>query len=151
MNQSKPILVIVSIKPFTCHSFRQFVLGEIEYEWAVFTETASLNWNFRLGSSVYNTNTNKQTKTIKRKFSVENKINIYYILCFKLLTVLCIASCLIYLYIFNSIYSSIFLLSSYIYTIVCVVCVLTLLFVFVSFLPTLICICKILILAACLF
>ena len=40
VNQSKPVLVIVSIKPFTCHSFRQNnFLREIE--WTVFIETAS--------------------------------------------------------------------------------------------------------------
>ena len=40
VNQSKPILVIVSIMPFTCQSFRQNYLPR-EIEWAVFTETAS--------------------------------------------------------------------------------------------------------------
>ena len=40
VNQSKPILVIVLIKPFTRQSFRQnYFLREIE--WAVFTEIAS--------------------------------------------------------------------------------------------------------------
>ena len=39
-NQSKPILVIVSIKPFTRQSFRQSYISR-EIEWAVFTETAS--------------------------------------------------------------------------------------------------------------
>ena len=39
VNQSKPILVIVSIKPFTCQSFRQNYFSR-EIEWAVFTETA---------------------------------------------------------------------------------------------------------------
>ena len=39
VNQSKPILVIVSIKPFTCQSFRQNYFSR-EVEWAVFTETA---------------------------------------------------------------------------------------------------------------
>ena len=39
-NQSKPILVIVSIKPFTRQSFRQNNFSR-EIEWAVFTETAS--------------------------------------------------------------------------------------------------------------
>ena len=40
VNQSKPIFVIVSIKPFTRQSFRQnYLSGEIA--WAVFTETAS--------------------------------------------------------------------------------------------------------------
>ena len=38
-NQSKPILVIVSIKPFTRQSFRQSYISR-EIEWAVFTETA---------------------------------------------------------------------------------------------------------------
>ena len=33
VNQSKPILVVVSIKPFTCQSFRQFFFSrEIEHE-----------------------------------------------------------------------------------------------------------------------
>ena len=40
VNQSKPILVIVSIKPFTRQSFRQNYFSR-EIEWAVFTETAS--------------------------------------------------------------------------------------------------------------
>ena len=40
VNQSKPILVIVSIKPFTRQSFRQNYFSP-ETEWAVFTETAS--------------------------------------------------------------------------------------------------------------
>ena len=40
VNQSKPILVIVSIKPFTRQSFRQNYFSH-ESEWAVFTETAS--------------------------------------------------------------------------------------------------------------
>ena len=40
VNQSKPILVIVSIKPFTHQSFRQNYSSR-EIEWAVFTETAS--------------------------------------------------------------------------------------------------------------
>ena len=40
VNQSKPILVIVSIKPFTCQSFSQSYFS-CEIEWAVFTETAS--------------------------------------------------------------------------------------------------------------
>ena len=42
VNQSKPILivVIVSIKPFTCQSFRQNYFSR-EIEWAVSTETAS--------------------------------------------------------------------------------------------------------------
>ena len=40
VNQSKPVLVIVSIKPFTCQSFRQnYFLREIE--WTVLIETAS--------------------------------------------------------------------------------------------------------------
>ena len=40
VNQSKPVLFIVSIKPFTCQSFRQNnFLREIE--WTVFIETAS--------------------------------------------------------------------------------------------------------------
>ena len=40
VNQSKPISVILSIKPFTRQSFRQnYFLREIE--WAVFAETAS--------------------------------------------------------------------------------------------------------------
>ena len=37
VNQSKPI---VSIKPFTCQSFRQNYFSH-EIEWAVFTETPS--------------------------------------------------------------------------------------------------------------
>ena len=40
VNQSKPISVIVSIKPFTRQSFRQNYFSH-EIEWAVFTETAS--------------------------------------------------------------------------------------------------------------
>ena len=40
VNQSKPILVIVSIKPFTRQSFRQNYFSR-EIEWEVFTETAS--------------------------------------------------------------------------------------------------------------
>ena len=40
VNQSKPILVIVSIKPFTRQSFRQNYSSR-EIEWAVFTETTS--------------------------------------------------------------------------------------------------------------
>ena len=40
VNQSKPILVIVSIKPFTCKSFRQNYFSR-ETKWAVFTEAAS--------------------------------------------------------------------------------------------------------------
>ena len=40
VNQSKPILVIVLIKPFTRQSFRQNYFSR-EIEWAVFTETAS--------------------------------------------------------------------------------------------------------------
>ena len=40
VNQSKPILVIVSIKPFTCKSFRQNYFSR-EIKWAVFTEAAS--------------------------------------------------------------------------------------------------------------
>ena len=40
VNQSKPILVVVSMKPFTCQSFRQNEFSR-EIEWAVFTETAS--------------------------------------------------------------------------------------------------------------
>ena len=40
VNQSKPILVIVSIKPFTCKSFRQNYFS-CEIKWAVFTEAAS--------------------------------------------------------------------------------------------------------------
>ena len=36
VNQSKSILVIVSIKPFTCQSFRQNYFSR-EIEWAVFT------------------------------------------------------------------------------------------------------------------
>ena len=39
VNQSKPILVVVSIKPFTCQSFRQNFFSR-EIDWAVFTETA---------------------------------------------------------------------------------------------------------------
>ena len=44
VNQRKPILVIVSIKPFTRQSSRQNSFSrenKIEIEWAVFTETAS--------------------------------------------------------------------------------------------------------------
>ena len=41
VNQSKPILVIVSIKPFTRQRFRQNYFSR-EIEWAVFTETCSL-------------------------------------------------------------------------------------------------------------
>ena len=40
VNQSKPILVIVSIKPFTRQSVRQNYFSR-EIEWAVFTEIAS--------------------------------------------------------------------------------------------------------------
>ena len=40
VNQSKPILVIVLIKPFTLQSFRQNNFSR-EIDWAVFTETAS--------------------------------------------------------------------------------------------------------------
>ena len=41
VNQSKPIIVVVSIKPSTCQmSFRQNYFS-LEIEWAVFTETAS--------------------------------------------------------------------------------------------------------------
>ena len=40
VNQSKPILVIFSIKPFICQSFGQNYFSS-EIEWAVFTETAS--------------------------------------------------------------------------------------------------------------
>ena len=40
VNQRKPILVIVSIKPFTRQSFRQNYFSR-EIEWAVFTEIAS--------------------------------------------------------------------------------------------------------------
>ena len=40
VNQSKPILVKVSIKPFTRQSFRQNYFSR-EIEWAVFTEIAS--------------------------------------------------------------------------------------------------------------
>ena len=40
VNQSKPILVVVSIKPFICQNFRQNYFSR-EIEWAVFTETAS--------------------------------------------------------------------------------------------------------------
>ena len=40
VSQTKPILVVVSIKPFTCQmSFRQIYFS-LEIEWAVFTETA---------------------------------------------------------------------------------------------------------------
>ena len=39
VNQSKPILVIVSIKPLTCKSFRQNYFSR-EIKWAVFTEAA---------------------------------------------------------------------------------------------------------------
>ena len=39
VNQSKPILVMVLIKPFTCQSFRQNYFSR-EIAWAVFTETA---------------------------------------------------------------------------------------------------------------
>ena len=40
VNQSKPILVIVSIKPITRQSFRQNYFSR-GIEWAVFTKTAS--------------------------------------------------------------------------------------------------------------
>ena len=40
VNQSKPILVIVLIKPLTFQSLRQHYFSR-EIEWAVFTETAS--------------------------------------------------------------------------------------------------------------
>ena len=40
VNQSKPIFVIVSIKPFTLQSFMQNYFSR-EIELAVFTETAS--------------------------------------------------------------------------------------------------------------
>ena len=40
VNQSKPILVVVSMKPFTCQSVRQNEFSR-EIEWAVFTETGS--------------------------------------------------------------------------------------------------------------
>ena len=40
VNQSKPILVIVSIKPFTRQSFRQNCFS-CEIEWAIYAETAS--------------------------------------------------------------------------------------------------------------
>ena len=41
VNQTKPILVVVSIKPSTCQmSFRQNYFS-LEIEWAVFAETAS--------------------------------------------------------------------------------------------------------------
>ena len=40
VNQSKPILFIVSVKPFTCQSFGQNYFSR-EIELAVFTETAS--------------------------------------------------------------------------------------------------------------
>ena len=40
VNQSKPILVKVSVKPFTRQSFRQDYFSR-EIEWAVFTEIAS--------------------------------------------------------------------------------------------------------------
>ena len=40
VNQSKPILIIVSMKPFNRQSFRQSYFSR-EIEWAVFTETAS--------------------------------------------------------------------------------------------------------------
>ena len=36
VNQSKPVLVIASIKPFTRQSFRQFFFFSREIEWAVF-------------------------------------------------------------------------------------------------------------------
>ena len=40
VSQTKSILVVVSIKPFTCQmSFRQNYFS-LEIEWAVFTETA---------------------------------------------------------------------------------------------------------------
>jgi len=39
VSQRKPVLVIVSIKPFTCQSFGQTYFSR-EIEWAVFTETA---------------------------------------------------------------------------------------------------------------
>ena len=41
VNQSKPyILLIVSIKPFTCKSFRQNYFSR-EIKWVIFTEAAS--------------------------------------------------------------------------------------------------------------
>ena len=40
VNQSKPILVIISKKPFTFQSSRRNYFSR-EIEWAVFTETAS--------------------------------------------------------------------------------------------------------------
>ena len=40
VNQSKPILVIVLIKPLTFQSFRRHYFSR-KIEWAVFTETAS--------------------------------------------------------------------------------------------------------------
>ena len=40
MNQRQPVLVIVSIKPFTRQSLRQNYFSR-EIEWAFFTETAS--------------------------------------------------------------------------------------------------------------
>ena len=40
VNQSKPILVIISIKAFTRESFRRNYFSR-EIDWAVFTETAS--------------------------------------------------------------------------------------------------------------
>ena len=40
VSQTKPILVVASIKPFTCQmSFKQNYFS-LEIEWAVFTETA---------------------------------------------------------------------------------------------------------------
>ena len=40
VNQGKLVLVIVSIRPFTCPNFRQNYFSR-EIEWAVFTETVS--------------------------------------------------------------------------------------------------------------
>ena len=43
VSQRKPILVIVSIKPFTCQSFGQNYFSR-EIEWSAFTETAFLTF-----------------------------------------------------------------------------------------------------------
>ena len=39
-SNSKPVLVIAAIRPFTCQSFRQNYVSR-EIEWAVFTECSS--------------------------------------------------------------------------------------------------------------
>ena len=50
VNQSKPILLIVSIKLFTCKSFRQNYFSR-EIKWAVFTEAASEISFFNIGKT----------------------------------------------------------------------------------------------------